>query len=83
MLDFYLIKDEQPKPNYPEKANLEEKIELLNVHLGIGLSRGDRPLQTILKLKKLRMSFLIKQSKTTNTPIFLMPRPVAQPVVYI
>ena len=23
MLDFYLIKDEQPKPNYPEKANLE------------------------------------------------------------
>ncbi|WP_039018997.1 hypothetical protein [Halocynthiibacter namhaensis] len=39
---------------WPEKANLEEKIELLNVHLGIGLCRGDRPLQTILKLKKLR-----------------------------
>lgn len=23
MLDFYLIKDEQTKPDYPEKANLE------------------------------------------------------------
>ena len=22
MLDFYIIKDEQPKPNYPEQANL-------------------------------------------------------------
>jgi hypothetical protein len=23
MLDFYIIKDEQPKPNYPEQVNLE------------------------------------------------------------
>ncbi|WP_378173242.1 hypothetical protein [Aquimarina sp. SS2-1] len=23
MLDFYLINDEQPKPSYPEQANLE------------------------------------------------------------
>ena len=23
MLDFYLIKDEQPKPDYPEQLNLE------------------------------------------------------------
>ncbi len=23
MLDFYLINDEKPKPNYPEQANLE------------------------------------------------------------
>lgn len=23
MLDFYLIKDEQPKPDYPEQINLE------------------------------------------------------------
>ncbi|MCD8433606.1 hypothetical protein LNJ05_12615 [Tenacibaculum finnmarkense genomovar ulcerans] len=28
MLDFYLIKDDQPKPNYPEQVSLEFVIGL-------------------------------------------------------
>ncbi len=42
------------RDGWPEKANLREKLNLLNEVLKMDLSWGKLPLQTILKLKRLR-----------------------------
>ena len=39
---------------WPERASLREKVDLLLVHLNVDLSWGQRPLQTIARLKKFR-----------------------------
>ncbi|MHA6265001.1 hypothetical protein ACXYMO_17515 [Arenibacterium sp. CAU 1754] len=39
---------------WPERANLREKIDLLNEILGLDLNWGTKPLQTLAKLKKFR-----------------------------
>jgi hypothetical protein len=63
------------KDGWPERANLREKIDLLNEILELGLDWGERPLQSVAQLKRFRDVLAHGKPEIVNEAIVVKVEP--------